>query len=796
MLKNHFKSAFRNLIKYKVGSTINVAGLTVALLTTFVIYSWVKHELSYDSMHEDSDQVYRLVIDQDDEQLISLSPAIKTRLLDNIPEIENSVRLFKASVVGGKTKVAHENKVFTNNEIVYTDENFFSIFSFPLVYGDKNEILKKPNAVVLTEETAEKYFGSEDPVGKTLMVSNKNLLEVTGVVESLPSNSHFHFDMLVSMKSHPWGNIDRTGLGSGYVYYNYIKIYKDSSPASIIEKINEQLAGIELSWDWDPMFGLQPIKDIHLHSDGWGEFEANGSMTFVYVFVSIGFLVLLIAAINYINMAAAYSLKRSKEIGIRKTIGAERKQLIVGFLVESLVVVLTAFVLALFINELVKPAVHYITGTSINIWNNEYWIAQVFLCTLVLGVIIGFFPALFLTRVSPSSLITSKFTKTGTRFDFKNLLLTIQFCISIFLIIGTIVVYNQMQYMQNKKLGYDKEQVFVLHTGYENLKNKTELLKQTLVGDSKIVNASLLSQIPSNISTGEGVNLPDGNRIEVSFMSVDKDFFRTLSVDIIEGKERIGQVKIDPDISEENRKNQFVVNRSFLSKMEVNAEDAINKNIVIRHGNMQPGPIIGVIDDFHFQSLHNPIGPLVLEFTPHNFQHLLVKLNTDDIKATMGFIENTWKNIAGDLPFDYQFLDETYNALYKEETKVSYLILTLSIISIVIGSIGLFGLSLFFVERKTKEIGIRKVMGASVLKIFTILTKSFTKWVLIANIITWPIGYYIMSRWLENFAYKTTLSWWIFALAGAIAMAIALVTVSWQSFRAAIANPVESLRNE
>ncbi len=795
MFKNHLTTALRNFAKYKVGSGINIIGLAIALLTLFAIYDWVRHELSYDQMHEHSERIYRLELSQKEERTISLSPAIKTTLLDPIPEIENSIRLFKSSVLGGKTQVAHDETVFTDNEMVYTDENFFTVFSFPLKYGARNGIFEKPNSVVLTQETAEKYFGQENPIGKTLLVSNDKSLEVTGVLHPLPSNSHIHFDMLVSMKSHPWGDISNIGLGSGYIYYHYLKLAKGTSPNKLVEKIDQQLAGIDLDFEWHPNFALQPLERIHLHSNGWNEFEANGSITLVYVFISIGFLILLIASINYINMVSVYALKRSKEIGVKKVMGAERRQLVFGFLVEAVLTVLIAFILALFLYELAKPMVAYLTGTRSSLFSG-YWFVKALFGVFLFGLLIGVVPALLLTRISSADLISSKFSKAKTRFDFKNLLLTFQFCISIFLIIGTIVIYNQLQFMQNQKLGYDKEQVLVLHTGFENLANKVDVLKQSLLTNPKVLGVTSLSQVPNTIDTSEGVNLPNGERIEVSYMSVDKDFFNTLSVGIVEGKERIESVEIAPNVTEENLENRFVVNQAFLSKMGKNPKDALGQNIIIRHGNMEPGPIIGVIEDFHFQSLHNPISPLVLEFNPHHFQHLLVKLNTDNITETVASIENIWKTVAENLPFEYEFLDASYDALYQKEAKVGSLILVLSIISILISAMGLFGLSLFFVERKTKEIGIRKVMGASASKIFLILTTNFTKWILIANLITWPIGYYMMDRWLENFAYKTTLGWWIFAIAGIVAFLLAIITISYQSIKAALQNPVKSLRTE
>ncbi len=601
--------------------------------------------------------------------------------------------------------------------------------------------------------------------------------------------------MLVNMKSHPWGDINNVGLGSGYVYYHYIKSAQNVSTGTLIEKMNRQLSDIELSFDWNPKFSFQPIERIHLYSNGWNEFEPNGSITLVYVFISIGFLILLIASINYVNIASVYAIKRSKEIGVKKVMGADQKQLIFGFLAEAILTTLVAFGLALLLYELAKPWVAYLTGIEGSLMNTD-WFLKVFLSVILFGLVIGIIPAFMLTRFSSSDLISTKLTKLNPRFDFKNLLLTFQFCISIFLIVGTLVIYNQLQFMQNQKLGYDKEQVLVLHTGYQNLANKVEVLKESLLSNFNVLGATSLSQMPNNINTGERVDLPNGEVMDVTYMSVDRNFFKTLSIGIIGGKDQIEKLEIEDNVDEKTLDNRFVVNQAFLKRMGVNPKNAIGQNLIIRHGNMEPGPIIGVIKDFHFQSLHNSISPLVLEFNPNNFQHLLVKLNTENLSKTLPFIEKRWKNIAGNLPFEYEFLDTSYDALYKKEVKIGSLVMVLSIISILISTMGLFGLSLFFVQRKTKEIGIRKVMGASAAKIFVILTTSFTKWILIANLVTWPIGYYIMGKWLENFAYKTSLSWWIFGTAGIVAFALTITTIGHQSLKAALQNPINSLRTE
>ncbi|MCB0748346.1 MAG: ABC transporter permease [Ignavibacteriales bacterium] len=796
MIKYYLKTASRSFLKNKTSATINIIGLAIALLTVMNINNWIQHEVSYDNMHNDSDLIYRLAIGDKQESIVTISPAVKTKILNNIPEIQTSVRLFRRNFTGNKTKVSYKNRVFTNDELVYTDENFFSIFSFPLIKGNKEGIFEKPNSVLITQETAQKYFGSADPIGKTLMVEGKELLMVTGVFKSLPANSHFHFDMLVSMKSFPRGNIDEIGFGSGYIFHTYIKVHKNSNTSVLLGKIEEQIAKLNLSYDWKPKFFLQPIKEIHLYSHGEREFEANSDITMVYIFASIGFLVLFIASINYVNLTTAYSFRRAKEIGIRKTIGAERGQLIVGFLIESLLTVISSLILAFLLNEFAKPLISNVAGIDLEILQSSKWIGKIILFTFGLGIVIGLIPAAILSKISPVSLIKDNQNPASNRFDFKNLLLTAQFCITILLIFGTIIINNQMSFVKDKKLGYDKEKVLVLNIGYRDFEQNREAFKQSLLENHNISNVTSLSQLPSNIQFGEFVDLPDESKFASAYMSIDKDFFNTMAVSIINGKDRIENVDIDNNIDFSKMENRFVVNKSFLKKMGVPEQEALNQKIRIRHGNMIPGPIIGVIEDFHFQSLHSPITPLVLEFDPREYQHILVKLQTDDVQNTISFIEQEWAKVAGNLPFEYYFLDDAYNNLYKTESQFGALVLSFSIISIIIGAVGLFGLSLFYIERKIKEIGIRKVLGASIPNLYLILTKNFAKWIILASIIIWPLGYYLMNKWLENFAYHIDISIMPFVISTFVSLAITLIIVSWQSIKAANTNPVESLRNE
>ena len=530
------------------------------------------------------------------------------------------------------------------------------------------------------------------------------------------------------------------------------------------------------------------------------ELEANGDIKYVYLFAAVGILIIIMSCINYINLTTALSFNRTKEIGIRKAIGAAKLQLVSQFVGESIIISIIAFGLSVFLLEMINPLLSF-TGINFfhTIYNEPFILISALIFTLIIGVLTGLFPATVIAKHNIINSFKPGLSKYGSRTKSRGALVIFQFSVSIILIICSLIIFKQMQYIQNKKLGYNKDQVLVLNMGHYHIVNKIDVLKKSIAFNSNIVNITASSQLPTNIMTMEGINTQDGKRYESYYIAVDKNFFKTLGIKIKKGTKQIEELNPSKNPDLKTFENKFVVNQTLLNNIGVRIENTDNKTLIIRHGNMEPGPIIGVVEDFHFESLHDPIRPLVFEFTPADEwgnTFLLIKINSKNIAATVDYIKKQWEKVAEGLPFEYSFLDQKYNALYKSEAQTGNLFIIFTVVSIFIIVLGLLGLITFTANQKTKEIGIRKVLGASTGKILFLLSKKFITWALIANIIAWPIAYYFMLQWLNNFAYRADINIWLFFLSGGIALFIASATVSFHAIKAATANPVDSLRYE
>ncbi|MGK7394527.1 MAG: ABC transporter permease [Candidatus Cyclobacteriaceae bacterium M3_2C_046] len=796
MIKNYFKTALRNFQKEKLYTAINILGLSLGFTICFLIYFWIVHEVSYDKFHQDAEHIYRIntkVIGNDEEGLATTYPVVKTMILDQIPEITASVRLFNQGLLGSTVKVAYQDKVFTNNDLFYADPSFFKVFSFTLLQGNRSTALNRPNSIVITQSTARKYFGNENPIGKILKVGQDMDYEVTGVMENIPTNSHFSFDLLATMHSHPW--IDKvTSYGSGVVFATYVKINSRTSPSLVKQKIDDilydELPGSE-EYRKSQNLVLQPLTDIHLKSDYKFELAANGDLKYVYLFTGIVMLVLVIAGINYINLTTARAIRRAREVGVRKVLGALKKQLIFQFLIESVLISTLAAALSLLLIELAKQPFYQITGKSnlVEVFNDHNYLI-ILMVAAGIGLVAGAFPALMLSGYQPIKVLKGKPDQSNGKFSFRKGLVVFQFAISMVLLVATLVVYLQLNYMQQAKLGYDKEHVIVLHIGYDNLQEKQELLKTVLLESPSLINASAVSQLPANIITMEGVNYTEEKRLECYTISVDRDFFKTMNINLVAGQDNLDH------LIPEQYQNKYVVNESFLKSLNMNEKDIMGQEILVRHGNMEWGPVIGVAQDFHFQSLHHPINHLVFEFDQALYEYMLIKVNADHLKESLAHIETSWGKVAGNLPFDYQFLDQEYNRLYHNEQRVSNLFIAFALVAIVIASLGLFGLSSFAVQRRTKEIGIRKVFGASVMQVIRLLSHDFILLIILAFLIAAPMGYLLMNKWLENFAYKIHLDLTVLLISGFFAFMIAVVTVGYHAYKTAHSNPALTLRDE
>lgn len=803
MIKNYLKVAIRNIIKHKGFSAINIVGLAIGIACSVLIWIFVVHELSYDKFHEKADRIYRVAIrasigDTKINQTYSSSATFK-KLLEDFPEIETGVKFLGL----GKTPIVLGEKTYYESRFFAVDSTFFDVFTFPLLQGNPKTVLADPNKMVVSRDTALKYFGSVDVVGKILKAyfsygPGSVDFEITGVSENVPANSHFHYDLLVSSATFP-SFINNTGWTSNN-FITYVVLKDGISQVWFNEQLKEftrRNMGGERFDEWVAKgnsweYFVQPIAQIHLTSDLNGEFEANGNQTYVYIFSVISLIILLIACINFMNLSTAKSSVRAKEVGMRKVVGSGRSRLIVQFLSESVLLSIIALAIGIGIVIVLMPLYRNLIGRELELpfLGNFVVIPALLGLGLVVGIISGSYPAFFLSSFKPITAL--KGNKTSGKSDswMRNILVIFQFTISIFLIIGTLTVQQQLKFFQNKKLGFDKEQVLVIQNPGA-LGDNLIPFKQDLRKHSSIINVSGSNTLPgksfSNIGFGaEGVD----ESFTLNLCVCDYDFLDTLKLEMVQGRFFSRDFGSDSDAAVINEKAAALLGW----------DNPIGKRINNWAENRGNFTIIGVIKDYHYESLHQEIRPQALFLSGGYYRsgesYISMRLNTANISATMGYIENAWKNFASNKPYEYSFLDEDYDRLYMNENQTRKLFAVFSFLAIFIACLGLFGLASFIADRKTKEIGIRKVLGASVPGIVKILNTSFVRWVLIANLIAWPFAWYVMSRWLQNFAYRIDLSWWLFVLAAVMALFVALLTVSFQTVKAALKDPVDSLRYE
>lgn len=798
MIRNYIVSTLRVLIQEKLYTFINAVGLSIGLATCFLIYSWVKYETSYDTYFDSTDRTYRVVTtwDESTEQgRATTYPMIRTRVLAQLPEVESSVRVFDRGFLGSNTRIAYNDKIFTDSKFFYADSGYFKIFPFQFLKGDALNSLQKPNAVVITQQTAEKYFGDEDPIGKLITVGDEQEFEVTGVIENIPSNMHFHFDMIASMQSHPWIKMAEENVWSGIVFHTYVKLKEQASPTEVEKKITYVLdhfpndpkgygKGIDLH--------LQPVRDIHLKSAMGFEFEANGSSIYVYLFVSIAILVLLMAIINYTNLAGARHTKRFKEVGVRKVMGASRSQLVVQFVTESVMITLIGFCVALIWTGLAKSFIPEMSGTQYisNHWLEPKVFVSLVVITMLVGLFTGVSPAVALSAFQPVKLFKAKVSPDSGGIAIRKILMVSQFTISIALTICTAITYLQVIYLRDAKLGYQLDRTLVLNISDKQVHAKYDVLKSLLSNNSSILGATATSQLPTDVQTEENIDISPSQFLGVNYVSVDPDFFKVMGIELKQGEKLVSSMKVNDTV------NQFVLNESALAAIGWNENDAVNRDMSIRHGNQHRGPVLGVVKDFHFKSLHHAVSPLVLEFDPGEYQYLLVRVKNENISSTINFITKQWEQVANGIPFDYMFLDQEYNRLYKSEIQTSSLFIVFASLAIAISLLGLFGLSSFAVQRRTKEIGLRKILGANNRTILALVSKEFAVLLLISFVLALPLGYYFMNEWMAHFASKAPIGIWIFLLAGAGNVLLGFFTLLYHSLRIAETSPVDTLRYE
>ncbi len=803
MIKNYLKIAFRNIIKHKGFSAINIAGLAIGIACSILILVFVAHELSYDKYHEKVDRTYRIAVramigDTKINQTYSSSETFR-RLRADSPEIETGVKFLQL----GRTPIRMGDETFFEERFFAVDATFFDVFTFPLIQGDPKIALKNPNSMVISKNTAIKYFGTTDAVGKILRADftygpGSVDFEITGVSENVLPNSHFHYDLLASSATFP-SYINDTGWTSNN-FITYVVLREGTTQQWFDEQLKaftRKHMGEERFDAWVAKgnfweYFLQPLAKIHLTSDLNGEFEANGNETYVYIFSVLSVIVLLIACINFMNLSTAKSSLRAKEVGMRKVVGSGRSKLVLQFMSESILLSYIALVLGILMAGVLLPLSKNLIGRQIDIqyFNNLGIIPFLITLGLFVGIISGSYPAFFLSSFKPIAALKGNKASGKSGSWLRNGLVIVQFTISIFLIIGTLVVTQQLKFFQNKKLGFDKEQVLVI-SNPGSLGDKTIPFKEELRKQSGIINVSGSNTLPgqsfSNIGFGaEGVD----EGFTLNLCICDYDFLDTLKIDLVQGRFFSKEFTTDSHAA--------VLNERAVELL--GWEDPIGKRINNWSRNRGDFIVIGVIKDYHYESLHQEIRPQALFLSTGYYtrteSYISVRLNTANVSETISQIEDTWKTLAPQTPFQYSFLDKDYDNLYMNERQTRQLFSVFSFLAIFIACLGLFGLASFIADQKTKEIGIRKVLGASVVKLVKNLNKSFLKWVLIANLVAWPVAWFAMNRWLENFAYRIGLSWWMFVLAAVLAVVIALITVSFQTVKAALKNPIDSLRYE
>lgn len=796
MLRNYLKVIWRNLSKNKLYSFINIAGLSVGIACCVFIFLYVQYELSYDTYNSKAAQIYRLtevlhLPDENNARAVT-SPPMAPTLQANFPEVLKTVRISYSG-----RYLSYENKKLPSSHIMYADSTLFDIFTFPMIDGDPGKALTNPYSIVLAESIAKKYFGTAPVVGKTMQLSDTIPLKVTGVVKDVPANSHFSFDCILSrstINALSQNQPETEWFSNNYYTYLLLPEHCDyhqleNKFSSFIQReMKDETKASGLYYD----LKLQPLQDIHLRSNLNSEINPNGDITYIYIFSAAALLILLIAGINFINLSTAKSVTRAKEIGLRKVIGANRLQLLLQFLGESFLFAIIATVLAVFLIQLGLPYFNSFTGRSLSLFaSHNYDILFLFAGIIfVTGLVAGIYPAFLMSSFSPVKVL-----KGPAKYEWRDVLLrkglvVFQFTIAIVLVAGALLVYKQLQFIQNQKIGLNKEQVLEVPIPPSQSDKKDFLLTEFLK-TSNVVGASLTS-FSFKESVARIATLPEGfssNQINsYSSIFVDDNFLSTFQIQLASGR---NFSKAFPTDSNE----AFIINETAVKAFHwKNDEAAIGKTLDWGLG--KKGKVIGVVRDFNYTSLHDNIKPLIVQILPEAYGFIALRVKPGKLQNTIGMLSAKWKTIVHDEPFQYSFLDDDFAALYKSEQNLQRVLGLFTVLSVLIACLGLFGLAAFTIRQRIKEIGIRKVIGASVFSIVSLLSKDFLKLIAVSFLIASPVAWFGVNRWLENFAYQMNVGWWTFAIVGIIAVVIALATISAQAIKAALANPVKSLRTE
>jgi putative ABC transport system permease protein len=805
MLRNYIKIALRNLFRNKLYSLINLLGLAIGMAACLMIFLWVQDELSYDRFHQKSERIYRVERKFDFRDMHGQAPitsgAYGPAMVRDYPEIENFVRLDREEL-----SVKDHRNLFRKQPLIFADNSLFAIFDFRLEEGDPQTALTQPNSIVLTRENALRYLGTEDAVGKALTLDWNGTLtdfQVTGILEEVPSNSHVYFDMLASLSTYPE---ERLSPWFNNFLYTFVLVKEGVSVEDLQNKFPalmtkymaaDFIAVVGTEADINDVFQLKlyPLLDIHLQPSEQFEIEPQGSLTSVYIFSAIAVLILIIACINFMNLSTARANKRAREVGIRKTVGAVKRQLWGQFVGESVLLAIIALVLAVFLIWLFIPVFNTISNKSLSVtqlFHYGNWFILIGI-TLITGLLAGLYPAFYLTAFHPARVLKGSALSGTGKSTFRRGMAVIQFVISITLIIGTLIIFRQMEYIQNRSLGFDKENVVIIPAESKNIRQNIEAFRNTLTQDTRIKSVAVSSNIPGSAMFSDTVFKRDDSDdiFSIIYIATDYEFVETYGLNVIQGRNFSEEFSTDIQ-------GVVILNQAAAKEIGYIPEEAAGKKLLRYQSSTEfvESTIVGVVEDFHFKSLHRIIEPFLLMLAPDYFDTISVRVVPGDVRGTIDFIQQKWRETYPEEQFEFSFLDSRIDLLYESERKIRNIFLIFSVLSIFVACLGLFGLAAFTAEERTKEIGVRKVLGASTGNILILLSKEFAKWVLVANVVAWPVGYFMMNRWLQNFAFKINISLWPFALSTVLALIIALLTVSYQSIRASLTNPVDCLRYE
>lgn len=788
MLKNYFKIAWRNIVRQKAYSLLNIAGLSIGMACSILILLWVQNELSYDRFHPRAEQLFRLTCSAGDFRAAVSAAGMARGLKSELPQIKNGLRISKWA----PKLVEVGDKKLEEKRVIYADSNFLDFFTFPLLAGNKATALQDPGGILITEEMAMKYFNTRHAVGKTIRMDNKDNFTVAGVLANTPPNSHLQFDFLIPMKTLARTSFDlQNDSWNNFVFYTYLELdAQTAASSSARDKLIKQMFSVFKSHGPTIQldFELQRVTDIHLHSNYQLDVAGHGNIQYVNVFFVVAIFILVVACINFMNLATARSERRAKEVGLRKVVGANRYQLVFQFLGEALIFSFLSLVIAIGLVYLLLPIFQMLAekNLTIQLLDGKLLLSLIGIAMLT-GLLSGSYPALFLSGFAPVKVLKGKMKVAGGNLLFRNALVVTQFVVAIVLLVGTAVVYKQLHFIKNRNLGFDKSNLLYVPMNGE-LWAKQQALKSMLAQNQLTENFTVISSLPTEVESGTVDVVWDGqtsrNQVVFPSMDVDENFISVFKTEVLAG--RGFEKRFTGDSS------AFMINERAMQIMGMNIGNAVGKNLSLGD---QKGTIIGVVKDFHFKSLQYAMEPLILRLNKWGGV-AMIRTNAGKNEQTIAALEKINHQLNPAFPFQFGFLDKDLDNLYRSEQQMGSIFNLFAGLAIFISCLGLYGLSAFMAEQRTKEIGVRKVLGATVAGVVGLLSQDFLKLICIAIVIASPIAWYAMNQWLQGFAYQTTLEWWVIALAAVLATGIALFTISFQSIKAALMNPVKSLRSE